>query len=372
MKITDVNQYHVEHSLDGSYEPSWIPGYPQGVHEAEVFEIETDEGITGVTASPSFAGGLDYEEELRLFLLGEDPHDVERVLRKLETVDLLGPRPWHIEVALWDIIGKDAGKPVYKLLGGDHGSRGPSDGIRAYASTAEVQDADERLGYVEDRVDEGFEAVKLRFQSEEIDDDIEVARRVREEFPDLGIMVDANMGWSARIMEDERRWSFGEAVDVARELEKVGVEWLEEPFDRHDYRSYARLREKTDVPLAGGEFNDYHEFREFVSHDSLDVLQPDAMLATGISRAKKVADLAETNGVEFAPHTWTNGIGLAANLHLMAATHARWCEYPYEPPWTPEARDFVIEGTIEHDDGYVSPPEGPGLGVEVDDEVLRE
>ncbi|MDY6764965.1 MAG: mandelate racemase/muconate lactonizing enzyme family protein [Halobacteria archaeon] len=368
MRITDVKQYHLEYSLDGAYHPTWIPEYPQGTHELELFEIETDEGITGVTASPSFAGGLDYEEALKYFLLGEDPYNVEKVLRKIEAFNLLGPRPWHIEVGLWDIIGKDTGKPIYKLLGGE-GSR-----VKAYASTGEIQGLEERVEYVEERVDEGFEAVKLRFGSENLEDDLRVARGIRDEYPDLNIMVDANMGWRVRVFAEGNRWSTGDALRAARELEDMGnVVWLEEPLDRHNYRGLAELRKKTDIPIAGGEFNNgIHHFREYIEYGSLDVLQPDVALATGVSGAKKVAGMAETNGLEFAPHTWTNGVGFTANLHVMGATHARWCEYPIEPPWTPEARDFMLSEPIEVEDGWVEPPSSPGLGVEIDWDAVHE
>ncbi|MDY7082857.1 MAG: hypothetical protein SXQ77_10750, partial [Halobacteria archaeon] len=158
MQITSVNQYHLEHQLDGSFNPTWIPGYPQGLHELELFEFETDEGITGYTASPSFAGGFDYEDALNIILVGEDPYNVEKILRKIDTINLLGPRAHHLEVALWDIMGKDTGQPVYRLLGGD------SREIPVYASTGELQDAEERLEYVAERKKEGFEAVKLRFK----------------------------------------------------------------------------------------------------------------------------------------------------------------------------------------------------------------
>src|SRR6056297_2251267 len=175
MQITGVNQYNVEHGVDGSFEPTWIPGYPQGTHEVALFEVETDAGITGYGAMPSFAGGMDFADPLSLFLLGEDPHDVEGILGKLESINLIGPRPWHVEIALWDIVGKDAGKPIYELLGGT------GDPIRCYASTGEVMPADERIDYVQERVDEGFEAVKLRLAEP---DDVAIVRAVREAFPD--------------------------------------------------------------------------------------------------------------------------------------------------------------------------------------------
>lgn len=371
MEITGVRQHHVEADLDGSYEPTWIPGYAQSTQEVELFVVETDAGITGVSACPSVGGGLDFAEPLSLFLVGEDPHDVERIRRKLGDVRLLGPRAWHVEIALWDIIGKDAGKPIYELLGGTRRA------IPAYASTGERQPVEERLAYVQERIEEGFEAVKLRFGSDP-EDDLAVARRVREAYPDLTLMVDGNMGWSVRVLADRDQWTFGEALSVARALERIGgVAWLEEPLGRHDYDGLARLRDATDVPIAGGEFNDgVHELRELVEHGSLDVLQPDAALATGIQGATEVAAMARTHGLEFAPHTWTNGLGLVANLHVMAATDARWCEYPLEPPaLVPETRDFPLAEPIPADGGMVRPPDGPGLGIElapaVRDEIER-
>jgi L-alanine-DL-glutamate epimerase-like enolase superfamily enzyme len=175
-------------------------------------------------------------------------------------------------------------------------------------------------------------------------------------------------------MDEAVEWSFTDALEFARGLEDVGgVRWLEEPLPRHQYEQFARLREAVDVPIAGGEFNDgIHHFREFVKHGSLDVLQPDAALATGIKRANEVAAMARNHGLKYVPHTWTNGIGFVANLHVMAANDSPWCEFPMEPPWTPEVRDFLLEDPIHHEDGVVRPPEGPGLGVDIDESELPE
>lgn len=365
MKITDVTQYTLSYPLDGTYDPTWIPGYSQAHHEVAVFELETDVGLTGVTASPSFAGGLDYEEPLSFFLLGEDPHDIDGIRRKLESVDLIGPRPWHIEVALWDLIATDAGKPLYEVLGGT------GDPIRGYASTGQVLPQSERVSYIDDRLDEGFEAVKLRIRDL---DDLDIVRAVRKSFPELTLMVDANKGWSVRVFDTETTWTVGEAKQVASALEEIGdIAWLEEPLPRHDYDGYAQLRESTTVPIAGGEFNNgiYH-FREFIERDALDVVQPDVTLATGVKGAMEVAGLAREHSLSFVPHTWTSGIGLAANLHVMAATDAPWCEFPFEPPWVPEARDFMLEEPITPDDGSIRPPSGPGLGISIDRDAVAE
>ena len=364
MKITGVNQYHVSVPLDGAFRPTWIPGYPQTSNEAEVFELETDAGITGVTASPSFAGGIEYERPLELFLIGQDTHDIEGILRRIESVESIGPRTRHIELALWDIIGKDAGKPVYELLGGT------GDAVRAYASTGQLLEADERIEYVRERVEEGFEGVKLRITERS---DLDIVHAVREAFPDLTLMVDANKGWSISVTEETPTWTVAEAIEVARELESVGnVRWLEEPLPRHNYEGYAQLREATDVPIAGGEFNrGATELYQFLDHDALDVLQPDAALATGIRRATELAAAARDQGVEFVPHTWTNAVGFAANLHVMAAVDGPWCEFPHDPPWVPEAWSGLVEETFTATDGEVTPPEEPGLGVTLNRDVLE-
>ena len=154
MEITDINQYYLEYRMDDIFRPAWKPGFEQTEHEVLLFELETDAGISGVTTASGFAGRMDYLELARMFLVGEDPREVSSLVEQMDPLNLWGPRPWHFEVALWDIVGKDAGKPVYELLGGT------GDPIPAYASTGERKDIDERLAYVDNRVSEGFEAIK--------------------------------------------------------------------------------------------------------------------------------------------------------------------------------------------------------------------
>jgi len=134
------------------------------------------------------------------------------------------------------------------------------------------------------------------------------------------------------------------------------------------------LRAKTDVPIAGGEFNNgVHHFREFVEQDALDVLQPDVLLSSGILKGKLIAGLADLYGLQFAPHTWNDGLGFAANLQLLACTGPSWCEFPLEPPgWSLATRDFLLAEPITAEDGSVTPPDGPGLGVDLDWETIEE
>jgi len=364
MEITGITQRRLRHSLPAPFDPSWVPGGTRTDLSVDLFEVDTDEGITGVTAMPSFPGGLDLEDVFESQLVGEDPHEIERILELLETVEFLGADACYMELALWDVVGKSAGKPVYRLLGGDDRP------IPVYASTGERRRPEERLEYVRDRVAEGFEAVKLRFGADDVERDLAVARAVREAFPGLTLMVDANNGWSMRLAgETGDSWSLPEAKRVAHELESIGgVAWLEEPLSRHDYQRLAELRASTSVAIAGGESADgLHTLREYVAHDALDVLQPDAVFATGILNGKKAAGMAEAFGLAFIPHTWSTGIGLVANLHLLAATRAEWCEFPLEPPgFVPEARDFMLEEPVTPADGTMSPPDRPGLGLRID------
>ena len=368
MEITSITQQSLERELSTTYRPSWVPGVEQTTYRVDLFSVETDSGITGISAFPPAPGDQDMAAAFESHLLGMDPYEIEAFRPKLDSLDFLGVDPWHIEVAMWDIIGKDRGQPIYQLLGGQN------EPVAVYASTAEIRDVDQRIDDVHARVEEGFTAVKLRFGLADIADDIAVAEAVRDAFPDLTLMVDANMGWAIRVAGNERQWSFSEALSVAKALEEIGnVAWLEEPLPQHQYEKLAELRQRTTVPIAGGEsVSGLDPFREYIGHGSLDILQPDAIFATGIRGGKTVAELAQLHGIEFAPHTWSNGIGLAANLHLIAASEARWCEYPIEPPaWDETARDFMLSSPLRHDDGFITAPEKPGLGVDLDWDAIE-
>jgi len=364
MRIAKVEVKLLEHQLEKPFFPVWLPGYPQTVHRVNLVILETDEGIKGYSAGPAFgAEASKLGELLAPFLVGRDPFNVEEIVQILRSATYLGQRLWYVEPALWDIIGKACNQPIYKLLGGRR-SR-----IKAYASTGELRGIEERLKYVEEVRKMGIKAVKLRFHSQDFREDLKVARAVRENFPEIELMVDANMGWRVAGMGEAPRWDLATATRVAEELSELGVLWLEEPLDKNDYRGYRLLRRKVSIKLAGGEMNsDLHEFRELVRQECLDILQPDVTLSGGILMGVKIAALAEAHNLGFAPHTWTNGLGLAANLQLMGAVaECEWAEWPYEPPgWTVEARDFLLKEPIKvDDDGTIPIPQRPGLGVEL-------
>ena len=371
MKIVEVDGYLCHYPLAETFYPTWIPEYPQTQNSCLLLILKTDEGIEGCCSTVSFldeAKGL--VSLLRPFLLNRDPFQIEDLILLLRSASFLGYRGWFVEIALWDIVGKATGQPVQRLLGGGR------EKIPAYASTGELHPPEQRVEEVLSLKEMGFKAVKLRVKAMGVTDDIDLVEKIREAVGDsMEIMVDANQGWPIHGFGPYPRWSLKRAMEEAAAFEELGVRWLEEPLFKNDYDGYAHLRASTSVPIAGGEFNsDLYEFRDLISGGCLDVVQPDATLGTGILNGKKVAAMAEAYSLEFSPHTWTNGLGLAANLHLMSSVpNCPYCEFPYEPPgWVPQGRDFMLSEPFMIDsEGYIHVPQKPGLGIELDLERIE-
>lgn len=277
-------------------------------------------------------------------------------------------RYWPLEIALWDVIGKAANLPLFRLWGG-----GYSNCVPAYCSTGELHAPARRAEEVLRLREQGFRAVKIRMRHADIRRDLEVVSTVREAVGDtMEIMVDANQGW--RMPGDVRRpWDVKRALYVARALEPYAVYWLEEPLDHSDFVGLSELRRATSVRIAAGELNrSPADFREFAVQGCADVLQPDIVVCGGFSLGLKVAHLCGQHGLLFSPHTWGNGIGLMANLHLVAATGlCPFLEYPLDPPgWTVERRDFILSEPIwVSANGDLELSEKPGLGVELREDI---
>jgi L-alanine-DL-glutamate epimerase-like enolase superfamily enzyme len=164
---------------------------------------------------------------------------------------------------------------------------------------------------------------------------------------------------------------------MARELEELGVLWLEEPLPRHDYDGLARLRASLNtLMLAGGEANHgMHELKLLLDRGCYDILQPDALTCEGIFQLRKVAGLAEAANCLLVPHTCGNGMGLLANLHLAASVpNCPWLEFPHDPPsgFTARSRDCMLAEPLWIDaEGRVAVPERPGFGFMLDDEAVQ-
>jgi len=187
-------------------------------------------------------------------------------------------------------------------------------------------------------------------------------------------MVDANQGW--RMPGDlAPAWDLATARACAAALEPLRIHWLEEPLPTADVDGYAALVASTSVPIAAGEMvRQEHEARDLLTRGGIAVIQCDVLFCGGIGGCRRIAALARELGRSWSPHTWSNGYGLAANLHAACAlsTHG-YVEVPYDPPaWSAERRDWMLPFVLEiAGDGTIAPPPGPGLGVEPDLDALE-
>jgi len=364
VRITAVETRRYVFPFDPPLRVAWDPE-PRTSQEATVVVVRTDEGVEGYASGDA----LPDRDLLARFVVGLDPFRTEAVREICETVDFHHGRPWTLEVAVWDLVGRALGAPCWRLLGGR------SERLTAYASTAELVEPDERARRVVALRDAGIRAAKIRFHHADWRDDVAVVEAVRQAVgADFVLMVDANQGW--RMPGDrEPRWDVATAARCARALEPLEVYWLEEPLRTDDVDGYRALRAATTVRLAAGEMvRSAGEARDLLVRGGVDLVQTDVVLAGGIGGCRRIAALADLQGRMWSPHTWSNGYGLVANLHLaLAVSTCPYVEVPYDPPGLPaERRDWLLPRPVEiGPDGTIAPPEGPGLGVTPDFDALE-
>ncbi len=366
MRIASVETRTYRHPFDPPFRAAWDP-VPRAAQEATLVIITGDDGQVGFASG---GDGLPDRALLDRLLRGTDPGDAATIARICETVDFHGGRPWAVEVACWDLVGRAAGRPLWQMLGG----RQPR--MLAYASTGELAEPAERARRAVALRDRGLRALKIRFHHADWRDDVAVVKAVRAAVGDeMEIMVDANQGW--RMPGDTApSWELETAVACAEGLAPLRVHWLEEPLHTADLEGYAALCERVSVPIAAGEMvRQSHEARDLILRGGVDVIQCDVLFCGGISGCQALASLASAHGRVWSPHTWSNGYGLVANLHAACgfSTHP-YIEVPYDPPaWSAERRDWILPFVLEIDaDGTVAPPPGPGLGVEPDLDQLEQ
>lgn len=372
MKITDVEAWLFHFPLKVPFYPSWVPGYSATNNSAVIYRLRTDEGLEGIAGGPAFAdeakGPLNL---LRAYLSGLDVQDTEEVYGRLSAANrVLGVKAWFVEVAFWDIRGKAEGKSIAKLLGARE------DAIRPYASTGQLRPAGEAAEHAASVVAQGFRAIKIRTRHPTFDEDVAMVRAVRETIgEDIALMCDANQAWRVDTFAKGPVWDLSRALDSADAMQDHQVEWLEEPLDMYDLTGYRELTKRTNTAIAAGELHgDPGLVRLLMEVQGVDVVQPDLVFTGGVTGAWGLARESMDRGLRFSPHTWSNGLGLAANLHLaVAAENCNWLEFPFDPPgWVPEGRDaMLIDPILPGDDGLLRIPEKPGLGVELNEDVMK-
>jgi L-alanine-DL-glutamate epimerase-like enolase superfamily enzyme len=350
--------------LEPAFNASWDTK-PRVYFDATVVRVTTDTGFTGVASGDLMLGFAGHEN----LFIGADPLALERHYRVLANIDFHYGRCWPLDLALWDLAGKILGAPCWKLLGG----LGPR--VRTYASSGTLRDPAAQADAAERYLALGFPALKLRFHRGDWRDDVKALEAVRARVGNkLELLVDCNQGWRLP-WDTESAWTFKDALRVARELERLGVYWMEEPLHRADRAGMRALRAATDVRIAGGEMTrQLHELRDLIVEGCIDVLQPDAALVGGITGLRRMAVMAQEHHITFTPHTWTNGMGVTANAHLVAGLgDAPFMEFPFDPPeWSLERRDFLMSEPLTVDaQGFITLSEAPGMGYALDEAHLH-
>ena len=369
MKITDIQTFQLSGpELEAPLAPAWAPGTEWRRWGGTVVKVFTDEGIVGL-GSPGYAASPVIENWLKPQLLGQDPFALERHARLFRMANAA----WGLEIALWDIIGKACGQPLYKLWGGYR------DRVPAYASFIEVRTPQRRAEDVAARRDEGWRAVKLRLHEWTMAEDLAQVEAVRRAVgDDYTLLVDANQAQQPGTPQPAPSpiWTYERALRTARELERLGVYWLEEPLDRYDFEGLTRLCAAVEILIAGGENNrGLHEYRWLIERDCYDVLQPEAMVGETMTQIRKACALAELHHKLCAPHHGGGGLGFVAHLHLCAAIpNCPFVEVFHDTPgMSSDAFQWYLAEPIRLDpaDGCMPVPQRPGLGVELDEAKLR-
>lgn len=335
--------------------------------------VKTDEGITGYgECSPMNAPVIKsmVDNALRPLIIGADPFDLETLRKsmltrcyKLGPMGALNSAIAGVDIALWDIIGKAVGQPVYRLVGG-----GVRKKVELYASfmrrdLTPIEEA-KRAAYF---VEQGFRAIKIHsatpwMYDTGFDQTLNTVKEIRAAVgDDIMLMVDPNNAYTPH-----------RAIEVGRRLEEFGVFHFEEPVAAYDYPGLAQVAQALDIPIAAGE-QEYTvwQFRALITEGKVDILQPDVVKSGGITETKKIIELAEAFNKPVTMHQTQPTIGQIATVHLAASSPM--CLYPQEYNIEPHPlREKLLTRPLMIKDGFMEVPDKPGLGVEIDEKAIEE
>ncbi|WHA40118.1 mandelate racemase/muconate lactonizing enzyme family protein [Agrobacterium larrymoorei] len=372
MRIEAVRTHLLDYKLGHAFESASMR-FDRRIHC--LVEIICDDGTVGWgeclgPARPNAAVVAAYAP----YLIGRDPLDIEIIWHELYnllrdqgqrglTVTALS----GIDIALWDIKGKRFGTSISRLLGGRF-----RESVKAYATGSFRKDGVEPVADVAAEVagyaKQGFHAVKIKIGFD-VAEDIAVIRAAREAVgPDVRLMIDANHGYDAL-----------EAIEVGNALAPLGIDWFEEPVVPEQLDAYRAVRAGQPIPVAGGEtWHGRYGMRAPLESRAVDILQPDLAGTGGFSETKRIIDLASLYGVRVVPHVWGTGVAIAAALQLMASLTPDPARRNPRPPILEfdrtenPYRQAVLTSPLDHVDGVVQIPDGPGLGIEVNRAALEQ
>ncbi len=359
MKIVDVEAFAIRYPLR---EPIRDATHDLSLYELAVVRIRTDDGLTGHGFSSATHGGAEViarltDTMLKPILLGRDPFHVrglwDEMFWRTQIVGRAGANRLAmgaVDIALWDLNARSLGVPLWKLLGGTGVDRFP-----LYSTDAGWLSfpQDEMLDKMGRALADGFHGVKMKIGSADSAADLRRVAAAREAIgPDAALMVDINTHWD---LSTALRWG--------PRLDEFDIGWLEEPINQHDVKGHAQLQELMRAPLLVGEnLTSLTLFRDFFEARALRLAQPDVTRLGGISRWLDVAALARANGLRVVPACWDS---MQVSVHLAAATpEVHLMEHL---DWTLD----IFEERLQIADGWISVPDGPGVGCTVRENVVE-
>lgn len=372
MKIDAIETYLVEQALET---PFYFSQFEFRTRQICLVKVIAEDGSygwgEGYGPATVVKAGVEF---LAPLAVGEDPLQVEAIWSKmhLRALDyarrgVLVAAISAIDIALWDLRGKLLGQPVSTLLGGRRRER-----VKVYATGMYFTHTNDLSGKLVEEArlyaSQGFRALKMKVGLG-LETDVKHVRAVRQAIgADLQLMVDAN-----------HAYSLSEALRFARQVEELDISFFEEPVSPEDYEGYCELRQRTSIPIAGGECEYLLAgFRQLLSQRSVDIAQPDICGAGGLTETKRIAALAYAFQTNVIPHSWGTGIAFAAGLHLVSTLdivpgRLRMPEAMLEMDRSENAlRDTLTQPQFKQVDGAVDVPDAPGLGVDVDPEYLAQ
>lgn len=365
MKIIALETWHTRIPFDMGAKPVQLgAAVPPGQMHTFWLRVVTDQGLEGWGEGFGHAcvpaTRTAFDTQIAPAVLGQDARDVRGLFRRLHQQFHIfgrnGPITYALsalDIALWDLAGKAAGQPLWRLLGGHSTASLATDSLEAYASLLRYG-ASEMVGEASARaVSQGYKHIKLH---EILVPQITAARTAVG--PNVRLMVDVNCPWTVP-----------QAIDMARRLAPLDLTWLEEPvFPPEDHAGIARVRREGGVPISAGENTaNLHEFMHLFERGALDIAQPSVIKIGGVTAMIEIAALTKAHAVRLVPHCAYFGPGFLASLHVNTAL----------APDAPFERLFVdLEASPFHDAilakaGRVAVPDGPGLGRDPDLAVLR-
>ncbi|KXA91511.1 hypothetical protein AKJ57_00995 [candidate division MSBL1 archaeon SCGC-AAA259A05] len=331
--------------------------------EFTIVKIFTDEGIMGIGCVPvgdPLAISAIIERKLKQLIIGEDPFKVKKIWNRMyeeiykDRTGVALKAISAIDIALWDIIGKSLREPVSKLLGTYR------DNVLCYVTGGYYQEnkgIKELVHEVEDYIDKGFKAIKLKVGKLSIEEDKERVKSVRKAIGnDIKLAVDANHAYTVH-----------EAIKAGKAFDEYDIWWFEEPVRPDNIRGNAAVVRDLDMPIATGEIvYTIKKFRNLIENEAVDIIQPDVTVVGGISEWMKIAHMASAWNIPVIPH-WSQEI----SVHLVAAVpHALAIEFFTRKP-NYRLEDKLYKNFFEPSKGYLGVPSKPGIGIELDEEAVN-